>query len=51
MVWQKKYKKRPFSGKRKVSNTSEVVMYHLASKIYHNFYLYTTKRRGVGACF
>lgn len=29
MAWQKKYKKRPFPGKRKVSNTSEAVMYHL----------------------
>ena len=29
MAWQKKHKKRPFSGKRKVNNTSEAVMYRL----------------------
>ena len=33
MEWQKKHKKRPFPGKRKVSNTSEAVMYH--SLIYY----------------
>ncbi len=33
MAWQKKHKKRPFSGKRKVSNTSEAVMYY--SHIYY----------------
>lgn len=29
MAWQKKHKKRLFSGKRKVHNTSETVMYRL----------------------
>ena len=29
MAWQKKHKKRPFSGKRKVNNTSEAVIYRL----------------------
>lgn len=26
MAWQKKHKKRPFSGKRKVNNTSEAAL-------------------------
>lgn len=34
MAWQKKHKKRPFSGKRKVNNTSEAVMYRLHMLIF-----------------
>ena len=35
MAWQKKHKKRPFPGKRKVNNTSEAVMY-VGIRVYVN---------------